>query len=171
MTRCELLAMIPRRAYGVEFGVLHGASAAYIWRTVRPKHLILIDNWSGTRRFWGKNETRYHHVLDRFDDQIRAGEIEVRREEAMASLGEIRWPLVDFVHLDIGVDSHAGLLAAACWRRMKRGAMMAARGYNHDNPENKATDMYDQLIDIGAKVVAISERALNDTPSILLEKD
>jgi hypothetical protein len=112
--RLFLLEMLPPASVGAEIGVHQGDFSRVILDVVAPSMLHLIDPWKyepsstyeralyGGRAENGQAEmdARYESVLDRFDTEIKAGQVTVHRGQSAEVLGALPDESLDWVYID-----------------------------------------------------------------------
>ncbi|MDQ6811903.1 MAG: glycosyltransferase [Actinomycetota bacterium] len=145
LQRYLLLARLPRgRGVGAEVGSWRGDFAALILRWVRPGRLFLVDPWRHSsaegyeRALYGGHadggqqdmDRVYESVLERFKNEIDAGQVVVRREPSVGAAEAFKEGALDWVYLD-GDHTYDAVRAdlAAYWRVVKPGGILAGDDY------------------------------------------
>jgi len=103
----------------------------------QPKTMYLVDLWKDQPRDQYADyrpgyicEDTYKGVLGRFEDEIKAGTIQILRGYSNAMADHIPDESLDFVYLDAD-HSHKGCLAdiREYWYKLKPGGIMAGHDY------------------------------------------
>ena len=109
-----LFDLIPKNSVGAEIGVHLGDFSALCARRVEPRLLHLIDPWVyhqearykdawyGGQAESGQREMdeRYQKVLNRFEDEIKTGEIQVHRGYSGEVLNGFADAGLDWIYID-----------------------------------------------------------------------
>lgn len=112
--RENLLHMMPKGSVCAEIGVDRGDFSKRILEIVQPEYLHLIDPWKHeeeTRyresRYGGLGsggqaimDQRYHEVRERFDEEIRAGQVLVHRSYSDVASEEFEDSCFDWIYID-----------------------------------------------------------------------
>ncbi len=100
--RLELLRRLPHGGTIMECGVDEGHFSQHILDICKPKQLLLVDTW-GTARF---SSEKLDAVSRRFEQQIRDGEVVIRRMLSTEALQECSPESLDWVYIDTSHDYH-----------------------------------------------------------------
>lgn len=110
----ELLEKMPKNSVCAEVGIWSGEFTEKILRVVKPKKLYLIDPWEfhkeeGYERAWyggrkAKNqddmEKIYHSVRERFEPEIKSGQIIILRGFSEQTLEKFETASLDWIYID-----------------------------------------------------------------------
>jgi len=94
-----LLEKMPKNSICVEIGVFEGDFSEQILKIVKPKKLFLIDPWPKKNP---KEEKRYQKVVDRFQSEIKNGDVVVYRSFSHDVIEKFENNFFDWIYLDGG---------------------------------------------------------------------
>ena len=100
--RVSLLEWLPKNGVVAECGVNRGDFSAEILSHCVPQKLLLIDSWE-SRRY---SERNMEVVLDRFENEISQGTVQVVRKRSVSALNEVPDGSLSWVYLDTTHDYH-----------------------------------------------------------------
>jgi hypothetical protein len=112
--RKALLEALPKGGVGAEIGVWEGNFSARILDIARPAKLFLVDPWAyeeqpshpnlwqggGRAKSQADMDAIYQSVVQRFDQEIRSGVVEVVRESSMVAWKHFDPDAFDWVYID-----------------------------------------------------------------------
>lgn len=140
--RAQLLSLVPSRAVIAEIGVHLGEFSKKILKATQPKKLVLIDpwkifddpvhasSWYGTRADQEEMDRRHQGVLDMFEAEIAAGQVEVMRALSAEAAANFPDEYFDLVYVD-GDHAYEGVSAdlRLYFPKLKRGGLLAGDDY------------------------------------------
>ncbi len=145
--RQRLLSLLPARAECAEVGTWRGDFAAAILASRRPARLYLIDPWEyrtdpgyDQASYGGHSEdgqarldAMHASVLERFDAQIRSGQVLVRRARSLEAAAGFADESLDWVYIDAD-HSYEGVSGdlEAFFRVVRPGGFLAGDDYGHE---------------------------------------
>jgi hypothetical protein len=135
-TRADFYKQFPHGGAGLEIGVQYGENAWALWENANPSHLLLVDPWRpmGLPNWEAITEEKHiaamSQAIDRFPDQILAGQVEFRRgssSEVLPSLPDdsLHWAYIDGDHRLPAVLFDL----RECARLVKDGGVIAGHDY------------------------------------------
>lgn len=127
--RITFLEKFPKGMIMAEVGSFKGDYAQQILEICKPTKLYLVDAWEGER--W---EQYYQVVMDRFEEQIATGLVEIRRGYSTDILttfddGELDWVYIDTIH-DYKT-THREL--ELCLQKVKENGFICGHDYTYYN--------------------------------------
>lgn len=101
--RQSMISSFPKNGIIVEVGVAQGDFSAYMFETASPKILYLVDAWA-----MGKNsnygQKGFLNVKNRFNAQIKAGRVQIKRGYSHEKLEEFDQNSLDWIYIDASHD-------------------------------------------------------------------
>lgn len=160
-TRQFLLEMLPKGSVGAEVGVHVGDFSHRILEVVAPRQLYLIDPWEhqegkeyemawyGGAAGGGQAEmdSRYAFIRQRFERQIKAGQISICRGYSSEEMEKLDDHSLDWVYID-GNHLYEFVMAdlEVAFRKVKRGGLVCGDDYTDggwwDGGVKRAVDEY-----------------------------
>ncbi|KKK96325.1 hypothetical protein LCGC14_2663890 [marine sediment metagenome] len=138
-TLFEMLGITPTGGVGVELGVGEGDTTVSLLSITRPAKLHLVDYW--TSQEWAAypdsynvdqqgQDARLHKVLDRFEDEISSGVVEVRKTMTVDAARDFDDECFDWIYLDAN-HSYPAVLTdlQTYYPKLKRGGLLFAHDY------------------------------------------
>jgi len=112
--RTHLLMEMPKGSVCAEIGVHEGGFARRILDIVKPKRLHLVDPWKHEEGEQYENalygglgpggetvmETRYKKVRERFENEIRSGQVVIHRDVSHVVVREFEAHYFDWIYID-----------------------------------------------------------------------
>lgn len=119
-TRIDILSCVAPRGVAAEIGTAEAFFAGYMLAGLKPKKLHLIDPWrfqdipdyvkDANNTTDEEGNRRYKAVLEKFDEPIRAGIVQVHRTLSTEIADSFPDEYFDFIHID-GNHTYSACLA------------------------------------------------------------
>ena len=124
--REDILHRMKKNAVVAEIGVASGDFSEKILSLTQPQKLVLIDIW-GSKRYHGG---LFEKVKNRFDAQIRNGQVEIIRELSFEGIAACADDMFDWVYLDTDHTYDTTARELELLRpKMKKGGVIAGHDY------------------------------------------
>lgn len=146
-TRCEMVAaLVPTGGVVAEIGVFEGEFSEYMWRTLKPSRMYLVDTWDGdiasgdvdgndVRTVTG--EEAMQRAVQRFQGVDTVLHV---KQKSTDFLRKIQQSSLDLVYVDAD-HSHEGVLAdlQAAWSRLTPGGWLMGHDYETNPAKCRTT--------------------------------
>ena len=130
LSRENLLKLLPKNGIVTELGVDKGDFSSKISSFTQPKKLYLIDTWDSERY----NTNKMNYVTKRFQKEIDAGIITIKRGTSEKELKKFENGYFDWVYIDTAHSYKQTIKELElCRMKVKDGGIIAGHDYCQGN--------------------------------------
>lgn len=184
-SRIDILTCLAPRGIAAEIGTAEAYYAGYLLAGLKPKKLHLIDPWrfqdipdylkDANNTSDEEGDRRYQAVLEKFEEPIRAGVVEIHRTLSTEIAGSFPDEYFDFIHID-GNHTYSACLADlhAFDRKVKRNGFMTGHDYQtipiarKDNHNGVVLAVNHFIIEMGYTFLALT---FEEAPTYIIVKN